>query len=308
MLLYPLIGVLTGGVALFVLVLFILPRPSAYDHLQTLSPNIDNGNYLIKIAGCAGCHTSNDGANSTEELGGGYQIKTEFGTFITPNISSDHDAGMGAWSINDFANALKHGITPDKSHLYPAFPYQHYHGMDDQDIVDIFAALKHTEPSQHTPLPNDLVFPVNLRFLQGIWKFLYLDERLGPPYQPKPPFSDLNEQEQALWRRGQYLVEHVTHCGACHSGRFRLGSYASAAYLKGARLNNHMIPDISAMRLRKKGWTADDIAFALQSGITLNGDVFGKSMGEYVNSTARHLSNQDALAIGTYLIHSHLQP
>ena len=43
----------------------------------------ENGKILSYASGCYGCHTS----DPNEPYGGGYKIKTKYGTFITPNIS-----------------------------------------------------------------------------------------------------------------------------------------------------------------------------------------------------------------------------
>ena len=40
------------------------------------------------------------------------RLATDFGVFVTPNISPDPKAGIGNWSFADFANALQRGIDP----------------------------------------------------------------------------------------------------------------------------------------------------------------------------------------------------
>ena len=62
-----------------------------------------------------------------------------FGTFVAPNISPDPNDGIGAWSIEDFANAMLRGVSPSGQHFYPAFPYTSYARMQPADVADLFA-------------------------------------------------------------------------------------------------------------------------------------------------------------------------
>ena len=56
-------------------------------------------------------------------LGGGYALKSPFGTFHVPNISPHKQDGIGSWSAADFIRAMREGVSPDGRHYYPAFPY-----------------------------------------------------------------------------------------------------------------------------------------------------------------------------------------
>ena len=60
------------------------------------------------------------------------------------------------------------------------------------------------------------------------------------------------------------------------------------------------VPGIN-MSKRRHPWLLDDILFALQIGMTPEGDFFGGSMAEVVENTAL-LTQDDQQAIATYLI------
>ena len=61
-------------------------------------------------------------------------------------------------------------------------------------------------------------------------------------------------------------------------------------------------PSIRASDLLSEGWTVDELAYALRSGITPSGDVFGGSMAEVVRYGTGFLSDEDLNAMATYLL------
>ena len=63
-------------------------------------------------------------------------------------------------------------------------------------------------------------------------------------------------------------------------------------------------PSIRADDLAEHGWTVDDLAYALRSGITPSGDVFGGSMAEVVQYGTGFLTDDDLQAMATYIMDS----
>ena len=58
------------------------------------------GERIFHAGGCASCHARPKAEGAAQlELPGGVQLKTGFGTFVTPNILSDSNDGIGSWSI-----------------------------------------------------------------------------------------------------------------------------------------------------------------------------------------------------------------
>ncbi|MGI9408861.1 MAG: cytochrome C, partial [Hyphomicrobiaceae bacterium] len=60
-----------------------------------LQGDAQRGKYLVIAAGCIACHT--DFKAKGEFLAGGAALKTPFGTFYAPNITSDKTYGIGGW-------------------------------------------------------------------------------------------------------------------------------------------------------------------------------------------------------------------
>ena len=110
----------------------------------TLVGDVERGNYLIRLGGCVACHT--DTAKRPRlPVRRRRGWRRQFGTFVPPNITSDPDAGIGDWTLAQFSDAMSNGMGP-QGHLYPAFPYENYTLMSDQEIADLYAALMATEP------------------------------------------------------------------------------------------------------------------------------------------------------------------
>ena len=59
----------------------------------------------------------------------------------SPNITADRETGIGAWTDADFIRAVHKGIAKDGERLYPAFPYESYTLLADDDVRAIKAYL-----------------------------------------------------------------------------------------------------------------------------------------------------------------------
>lgn len=260
--------------------------------LESLSGDAARGAYLARMSGCIACHTDTDGGGAP--LAGGLELKTGFGTFRSPNLTTDNEYGIGAWTPEMFAKAVRQGISPEGEPYYPAFPYPFYSRFSDQDIADLWAAFR-TVPAAATPSrEQDLQFPYSFRPALKAWRALFLD--MGP-LKPMPDRSD-------AWNRGRYIVRGPAHCGACHTPRNLLGARQAEFALHGAEglPDGGKSPRITADRLEAEGWTVNNLAYALRSGVTPEGDAFGGSMGEVVRDGTAFLSDADLRAIAIYLL------
>src|SRR5262249_7016357 len=115
-----------------------MPASVSADALPAHAPNLENGRTMFYASGCSSCHATPNQEDKTK-LGGGMALKTPFGTFYPPNISSDSRDGIGGWSEANFVSAMEKGTSPDGQHYYPAFPYSSYQHMRTDDVRDLFA-------------------------------------------------------------------------------------------------------------------------------------------------------------------------
>ncbi len=249
---------------------------------------------MFDIGGCASCHaTPNANPNKVERtrLGGGFALKSPFGTFYAPNISPDARDGIGAWSEADFVTALCKGTSPRGKHLFPAFPYTSYARMELSDVRDLFAYIKTLPPVAGRPPKHDLKFPFNVRRLVGVWKLLFFHVA---------PFT----AQSAELNRGAYLVNAPGHCAECHSPRNFLGAVVESQRFAGgpAPDGKAWVPNITPTGLQHDDpvWSEKDIASYLSDGMEPGGDFAGGPMAEVIRNTSL-LSASDRAAIAAYI-------
>ncbi len=268
---------------------YYLLQPMAADETLTDDPalagNVANGAYLARISGCIACHTDSENKG---KLVAGAPLDSPYGQFYAPNLTTDADTGLGSWTLNDFARAVRQGVSPRGETYYPAFPYEFFAQLSDQDIRDLWAAFQTVAPVNQPAPSSQLSFPYNLKQGLPLWQ----------------RFFQLKPETDVAAERGKYLVEASGHCAACHTPRNLVGGLQQDRWFEGvaATDDSEAIPAITARALRENGWTADDIAYALKTGLTPDGDALGGSMGEVIKYGSRFMSEADRRAIADYLL------
>jgi mono/diheme cytochrome c family protein len=278
-----------GVIGLGVFWVVTMPKTVAASAIAAHTPDLKNGEELFNAGGCVSCHQTPKQDDRTI-LGGGVELKSPFGMFVGPNISSDQTDGIGAWTDAQFVTAMQKGVAPNGDHLFPSFPYTSFQKMPLSDLLDLHAYLKTLPAVQGKAPEHRLSFPFNVRRLVGGWKFLYLD---GKPFVA-------DDKQSAEWNRGAYLVNGPGHCAECHSSRDAMGGIIpSTRFAGGADVEGEgWVPNITQQGL--KDWTADDIAYMLEIGSTPSGDSVGGTMTEVITNMS-FLTAEDRQAMAVYL-------
>jgi mono/diheme cytochrome c family protein len=254
--------------------------------------DLANGEVVFYAGGCIACHAVPK-QDDKRRLGGGFALRSPFGTFYVPNISPHPRDGIGGWTLAQFQRAMRGGVSPDNRHYYPAFPYTSYQRTTATDLRDLFGYLKTLPPVEGLVRDHDLPFPFNLRRGLGVWKLAYLDNQVFQPDQSK----------SASWNRGAYLVESLGHCAECHSPRNLFGAipadrrFAGGPNPEGKGTVPNLTPDPSGL----KDWTRSDVEEVLSSGLTPTGDSVGSNMADVVAHTSK-LPDRDRAAIAEYIL------
>jgi mono/diheme cytochrome c family protein len=251
-------------------------------------PEVDTGRYLATVSDCAACHTEQ---GSDQAFAGGRPIETPFGTLLASNITPDRETGIGAWTDDEFVNALTRGTGRGGAHLYPAMPYNYLTKLSREDALAIRAYLKSVPPVHHAVTANQLPFPFDIRVSMVAWNALFFTPGAFRPTEGK---SD-------GWNRGAFLVEGPGHCGACHTPKNILGGTEASKALQGDRIDGWLAPNITNDFQRGLGhWSSDDIVAYLKTGHTALAAASGP-MGEAVALSTSRMTDGDLHAIASYL-------
>lgn len=256
--------------------------------LAGLQGDPQRGAYLARLAGCVTCHTNTAGGGSF--LAGGAAIVTDYGTFFAPNITSDVTHGIGAWTLQQFADAMADGRSPDGGYYYPVYPHRRYGALDDQDIVDLWAALKTVTPAQIEAPDHLLSFPVSLRRLIVPWrKIAGLIDSISASSEPPTTAA-----------RGKYIATGLGLCAGCHSSTNLFGTITAASFRGGSM--HAGAPPLEAAYLESRGWTPVALAEALHSGRYPSGEPFESPMADVVHGSTAYLTAADRKAVADYLL------
>ncbi|OGA65790.1 MAG: hypothetical protein A3G81_00050 [Betaproteobacteria bacterium RIFCSPLOWO2_12_FULL_65_14] len=240
---------------------------------------VAKGAELAALGNCATCHTAPGG----KPYAGGRALKTPFGTLYGTNITPD-ETGIGGWSEAAFRRAMREGLDREGRHLYPAFPYEYYTKLADDDIRALYAYLMTREPVRAQNRPHALRFPFNLRGLLGTWKALY--------FRP-------DARKSAPANRGAYLAEGLAHCGACHTPRSALGAELKDRPFAGGEAEGWHAPALNESNPAPVPWSAAQLFTYLRTGIEAQHAIAAGPMEPVVRNLAR-VSEDDVRALADY--------
>jgi mono/diheme cytochrome c family protein len=94
-------------------------------------PTLEYGSYLIKVAGCSGCHG--------QGLSGGVIPGGPPGFPEAANLTPSGE--VGTWSEADFINTIRTGVNPAGHELVPEMPWMTYRNMTDDELRALWAYI-----------------------------------------------------------------------------------------------------------------------------------------------------------------------
>jgi len=264
------------------------PSPVGVPAELRSSDLVRRGKYLTQAADCEVCHTTVDG----QPFAGGRAFPTPFGILYSPNITADRDTGIGSWTDADFLRAVHRGIAKDGAPLYPAFPYESYTLLVDDDVRAIKAYLFSLPTVHATPPPNRLKFPFNQRWLMSIWSAFYNPNQRFRPHEDRSP----------EWNRGAYLAEGLAHCGDCHTPRNLAEAPDNRRKFAGTVASGWFAYNITPDPVSGVGaWTDAALEEYLRSGHASGHGSAGGPMGEEVEVSLSPLVPADLRALIAYV-------
>ncbi|MFI5071496.1 MAG: c-type cytochrome [Terriglobales bacterium] len=170
---------------------------------------LHRGEYLVDaVINCMGCHAKHDEKADPPVLlskEGAGNVLYDDGNFrlVAANITPDPDTGIGKWSDDAIARAIREGIAADGRTLFPAMPYERFRNMSDEDVASIVVFLR-SLPPVHSDLPPAKIPFVFARLVQSV---------------PQPVTEPVTEPDVSTpVKRGTYLLKIAT-CRDCHTPR-----------------------------------------------------------------------------------------
>ncbi len=276
------------------LIVVTAARPSG-QALPAHTPDPARGEVLYHAGGCISCHKTSETAGVTRPPAGGAAFPTTVGTFWPGNLTPDPETGIGNWTAEQFVDAMMRGVSPDRRHYFPAFPYSSYRNMRVEDVLDLWAYLNTLEPVRSPGRAPDMPMPGLARRAVGLWKRLAFGEA---GFHPDPERTE-------GWNRGAYLVNGPGHCGECHTPRNALmipdqsRSFAGGPHPRG---DEGEVPSLLDLEGRGRYSDVADLTLALQFGETLGYDKLSSGGMADVQMNLAMLPEDDQRAIAEYLL------
>ena len=182
-------------------------RPLTSHKFETTPERMRRGEYLVHgVIPCMECHSKYDEkANPPVLLSkeGAGAVLYEEGSFrfVAPNITSDSETGLGKWSDDAIARAIREGIATDGHALLPVMPYELFRRMSDEDLASVVVFLR-SLPPVHSELPPTKIPFLFTRLIQAV---------------PRPVTEPVREPDlSAPAKYGAYLAKIGT-CSDCHT-------------------------------------------------------------------------------------------
>jgi nicotinate dehydrogenase subunit B len=129
----------------------------------------------------------------------------------------------------------------------------------------------------------------------AFWNALYLTP--GPDAKP----AQTEVERSPAWLRGDYLVNGLGHCSACHTSRDALGGERSGlAYLSGATVDGWLAPALNARSSSPVAWTETAFYDYLRNGHSAEHGSASGPMAPVIRQLAQ-VPDTDIAAMAHYL-------
>jgi mono/diheme cytochrome c family protein len=183
-----------------------VPAATAAGRFPATPERIARGRYLVNsVAHCDDCHSEVNWklrpalTKPGKFLAGQKFPEADFPFPIyTRNLTPDKETGLGLWSDQEIARAIREGVSRDGHRLFPLMPYMNFRSMSDEDVQSIVVYLRMI-PAVHNDVPKNVIPSA----------FQAAIPPLMPITAPVPDFKD-------PVKRGEYLAT-LADCHACHT-------------------------------------------------------------------------------------------
>lgn len=187
-------------------------------------------------AHCADCHSkvnadSMIALGQTVALTGGFEFNLPIGKIYSRNITPDKETGIGRYTDEEIARALRYGVAPDGSSYFDFMPF---HNTSDEDLSAIISYLR-SQPAVKNEVPE------NTSTVLGKVVKAFLIKPVGP--NGEVPVS---VKKDSTAEYGKYLAINVANCSGCHTKRdLMTGAYLGTLFSGGFELDGFVTPNLT---------------------------------------------------------------
>lgn len=249
--------------------------------------SIERGRYLMNtVVACGNCHFQRgpQGQPLPEKgLSGGMVFDEPVFKAHASNITPDAETGIGRWTDAQLAKAIREGIRPDGTVIGPPMPVEFYRHLADDDLKAIIAYLRAQPPVKNAVPRSTYNIP--------------LPPNYGPPVASvKAP----SKTDKVAY--GKYLAD-IGHCMECHTPRDDKGALVNAKLGAGGQVfkgpwGASVSRNLTAHPTGLKGWSDADIAKAIRTGVSREGQPYRPPMAF---PFYKGISDEDMGALIAYL-------
>ncbi len=183
-------------------------RPLSDVKFEPTEQRLARGEWLVNgLLRCYDCHSptklsvmTGDAAADRKGAGRIYSER-EGRRMVSRNITPDAETGIGNWTDDMLARAIREGVGNDGRVLGNAMPYHSMYDLSDEDMASIVVYLRAQKPI-HNPLPSSVLPEQEQRRLA---------DNLKPITEPVP---EPDRDDPVAY--GRYLLK-VGECAGCHT-------------------------------------------------------------------------------------------
>ncbi len=145
---------------------------------------VRRGEYLAHAEMCGLCHTQVNSemiySGDAYYLAGGMGIPIyPHGVFVSRNLTPDVETGLGSWTREEIANAIRNGRTPERGLNLWGMPWMFLHSFEPDDALAIAAYLK-----SRPPVTNEIPLPLRYGVVETLIGKAVLSSGLPPIGNP----------------------------------------------------------------------------------------------------------------------------
>jgi mono/diheme cytochrome c family protein len=279
-------------------------RRTSEERVEPTPAALTRGEYLVqRVAACGACHTTRESGRIADPelparlLAGGNVLETispRMRVWV-PNITSDPETGVGRWSDDQLARAIRDGVDVNGDLLSPLMPFDAFRHMSDDDVRAVVAYVRSLPKvrQERKPVENQVPFLVHVG----------LDWLGMGRHRPAREVEAPSRTDRIAY--GRYVLD-VAGCADCHSlgkrgprgqdDRWLAGS--DVPFPEGGRVwAPNITPDPETGIGRS---TPDRVKKALREGMRLD----GKKMAPPMSTLTPHyagITDADLDALVAYL-------